>query len=66
MLPFVKMPHNVRVYEPLRDQGALLSRLHEAPKRTNARKPAASNGLYTLLVAVAYLLGKLCNTCIME
>jgi len=43
---------NVRVYELLRDQGALLSSYRKVAKRTDLRKPAASNGLYTLLCAV--------------
>ena len=48
---------NVRVYEPLRCQSALLSSYHKVTKRTDLRKPAASNGLYTLLAAVViYLL----------
>jgi hypothetical protein len=50
------MPHNVRVYEPLRGQGALWSIYHEATKRAHLRKPAASNGLYTLLYAGVYYL----------
>jgi hypothetical protein len=37
------------VYEPLRDQGALWSSYHKATKSDDLRKPAASNGLYTLL-----------------
>ena len=50
---------NVTVYLPLLttpacmsrcvDQGALLSSYHKVTKRTNPRKPATSNGLYTLL-----------------
>jgi hypothetical protein len=43
---------NVRVYEPLRCQSALLSSYRKVTKRINLRKPAASNGLYTLLAAV--------------
>jgi len=68
---FVTMFANVRVYEPLRDHGALClpvrnavkagSSYHKATKWTNIlnrpkgahvakrSKPAASNGLYTLL-----------------
>ena len=46
---------NVRVYEPLRDQGALLSSYHKVTKRADLRKPTASNGLYTLLAVVFYL-----------
>ncbi len=42
---------NVRVYEPLRRQSALLSSYHKVTKRTDLRKPATSNGLYTLLAA---------------
>jgi hypothetical protein len=44
------------VYEPLRVQGALLSSYHEATKRTDNRKPTASNGLYTLLGADLFIL----------
>jgi hypothetical protein len=33
------MKPNVRVYEPLRDQGAYLSRYTKATKRTKLRKP---------------------------
>jgi hypothetical protein len=43
---------NARVYEPLRCQSALWSSYHKVDKRTNPRKPSASNGLYTLLPAV--------------
>ncbi len=43
--------YNVRVYEPLRDQGALWSSYHRVTKRADLRKPSASNGLYTLLPA---------------
>jgi hypothetical protein len=46
---FVTMVANVRVYEPLRGQRALLSNYRKVTKRANLRKPAASNGLYTLL-----------------
>jgi hypothetical protein len=49
------MTANVRVYEPLRRQCALWSSYHEATKSTDLRKPATSNGLYTLLYA-GYLL----------
>jgi hypothetical protein len=46
------MVYNARVYEPLRCQSAYLSRYNKATKRVNSRKPAASNGLYTLLGTV--------------
>ncbi len=35
-------------------QSALLSSYHKVTKWTNLRKPAASNGLYTLLAAADY------------
>jgi len=53
--------HNARVYDPFRCQSAYFSRYHKVTKRTDLRnrpkgahvakrsKPAASNGLYTLL-----------------
>jgi hypothetical protein len=47
---------NVRVYEPLRGQSALLSSYHKAAKWADLRKPAASNGLYTLLGAALFQL----------
>jgi hypothetical protein len=40
------------VYEPLRCQRAYLSRYTKATKSANLCKPAASNGLYTMLAAV--------------
>jgi len=49
MLVSILLAANVRVYEPLRGQCALLSSYHEATKSTDLRKPTASNGLYTLL-----------------
>ncbi len=53
---FILMGYNVRVYEPLRCQSALLSRYHKVTKRTDLRKPTASNGLYTLLAALIYII----------
>jgi len=47
---FFNITYNARVYEPLRCQCAYLSRYTKETKGTNTRKPAASNGLYTLLV----------------
>jgi hypothetical protein len=44
--------HNARVYEPLRCHCAYLSRYTKGTKRANLSKPAASNGLYTLLAEV--------------
>jgi hypothetical protein len=55
------MTANARVYEPLRCQSALLSSYHTATKWGNVRKPAASNGLYTLLANVLFLLFYSCN-----
>jgi hypothetical protein len=49
--PVFTLAYNVRVYEPLRCHSALWSSYHKVTKRTNPRKPAASNGLYTLLCA---------------
>jgi hypothetical protein len=40
---------NVRVYEPLRCQSTYLSRYTKVIKSDDLRKPATSNGLYTLL-----------------
>jgi len=51
------MAPNARVYEPLRCQCAYLSRYTKVTKRVNTRKPAASNGSYTLLcAAILYIL----------
>jgi len=49
------MAPNARVYELLRCQCALLSSYHKITKRTDLRKPAASNGLYTLLCAGLFI-----------
>jgi hypothetical protein len=49
-----KINANGRVYEPLRCQSAMLSIYHKVTKRTDPRKPAASNGLYTLLALVYF------------
>ena len=46
------MAFHVRVYELLRDQGALWSNYHKVTKSDALRKPAASNDLYTLLEGV--------------
>jgi hypothetical protein len=49
VIVFFAVAANVRVYEPLRCQSALLSSYHKETKSDTLRKPAASNGLYTLL-----------------
>jgi hypothetical protein len=46
---------NVRVYNPLRRQSALLSSYRKEPKCADLSKPTASNGLYTLLYVVLFL-----------
>ncbi len=46
-----QLAYNVRVYETLVNQGIYLSSYTKVTKRTDLRKPAASNGLYTLLEA---------------
>jgi hypothetical protein len=53
------MVYNARVYEPLCCNSALLSSYHKVTKRTNLSKPAASNGLYTLLAAGFYFFNRL-------
>lgn len=45
---------NVLVYEPLRCQCAYLSRYTKIIRKTDLRKAATSNGLYTLLWFVLY------------
>lgn len=52
---FKTLAYDVRVYDPLRCRSALLSNYHKATKRTDHRKPSTSNGLYTLLWDVHYL-----------
>ena len=47
--------HNVCGYEQLRELCAYLSRYTKVTKRTDLRKPSASNGLYTLLALVCLI-----------
>jgi hypothetical protein len=49
VIVFYNIAANARVYEPLRCQCAYISRYTKVTKRADLSKPAASNGLYTLL-----------------
>ena len=51
----ITIVHNARVYEPLRCQSAILSSYHNLTKWIDLRKPATSNGLYTLLCAGIFI-----------